>query len=266
MLREEVTPRRTVEFRTAGLRPAPLRLHVRPGRGFIPSIKRTDRSSLPIAQPHPRKPCARRSTRPTRAAFSSLPIACPEARRAQPYSSLAVLYHLRSFTRSRRHCVPHPQHAIALHLAFKTGSNPPLAQPHPRNMVCAPKRADQPNRREPQFSSLPIALIHPRNTHCVTHPRRAICTSYRWPPAGGVAFDSATTSGSGFIPSVTKRPQFPTACAASSAQHGLRAQARSSTRPTRAAFSSLPICADSPAQDAVACRCRRRTELTVRPA
>jgi hypothetical protein len=31
-------------------------------------------------------------------------------------------------------------------------------------MLCARKRAFKPNRRELQFSSLPIALIHPRNT------------------------------------------------------------------------------------------------------
>jgi hypothetical protein len=31
-------------------------------------------------------------------------------------------------------------------------------------MLCARKRAFQPNRYELQFSSLPIALIHPRNT------------------------------------------------------------------------------------------------------
>jgi hypothetical protein len=39
----------------------------------------------------------------------------------------------------------------------------PIAQPHPRNMLCARKRAVQPDQRGLHFSSLPIALIHRRN-------------------------------------------------------------------------------------------------------
>jgi hypothetical protein len=99
---------------------------------------------------------ARRST-PIDAScnFSSLPIACPEARRAQPHSSLSILYHLRSTTRATSLlCVPQPQRAIALPTAglrpapillttalltspSRPVLNPPLAQPHPRNKLCA---------------------------------------------------------------------------------------------------------------------------------
>jgi hypothetical protein len=77
-----------------------LRIAQAPGE-FIPTTKPTDRNSLPLA--------------------------CPEARRPQPY--------------------------------FVARSSTPLAQFHPRNMPCARKRAVQPNQRELLFSSLPICAV-----------------------------------------------------------------------------------------------------------
>jgi hypothetical protein len=70
------------------------------------------------------------------------------------------------------------------------------------------------------------------------------CTSYRRPPAGAFAFDLPTTSERGFIPSEKGPMQFPSYCAASPAQHALRAQAHRSTRPMRAAAqlaTDLPV-------------------------
>jgi hypothetical protein len=50
-------------------------------------------------------------------------------------------------------------------------SSRPIAQPHPRNMLCARKRALKPNKRELQFSSLPIAC--PEARRALIHPHKA---------------------------------------------------------------------------------------------
>ena len=161
----------------------------------------------------------------------------------------AIPYHVRSFTRARRHCVALRGAQTALLTSPpRPILNPPLAQFHPRNTPCARKRAVQHDQRELQSSSLPLAQPHPRNTPVRDASATRNCTSYRWPSAGAFASDSATTAGSEFIPSI-KRPQSPTACAASLAQDALRAQACRSTPSTRAAVQLVTVCADSFAQE-----------------
>ena len=67
---------------------------------------------------HALRALARLQPNPRELHSSSLPIACPEARRAQPHSSLSILYNLRSTTRATPLlCVPQPRRAIALRTA-----------------------------------------------------------------------------------------------------------------------------------------------------
>jgi hypothetical protein len=85
-------------------------------------------------------------------------------------SSLAVLHRLRSFTRAT--CLARVS-----------------APFNPINASCCSARYR-------------FAQFHPRNTPLRAATAARNRTPYRWPPAGAVAFDSATTSGRGFIPSV----------------------------------------------------------------
>ena len=205
--------------------------------GFIPSLKTNRRNALPFAQLHPRDT-------PLRAA--------PAARnctshRQPPTSALSC-----------RCTAP---------LAVKTGSNlPPLAQPHPRNTLCARARRSTRPTRAAVRARYRLRSIHPRKTPLRDAPATRNCTWYRWPPAGAVAFDSATTLGGIYPLRKTIRPRFSSTCAASSAQHALRAQAAVQPNRPELHFSSSPICADSPALHAVALRTRQPTELTARPA
>jgi hypothetical protein len=83
------------------------------------------------------------------------------------------------------------------------------------------------NHQETGFSSLRAATAA-RN-----------CTSYRRPPAGAFSPYDCTSH------LAFKTGSKPTACAASSAQHALRAQARCSTRSTRAAVQLATDCLSS---------------------
>jgi hypothetical protein len=74
---------------------------------------------------------------------------------------------------------------------------------------------------------LPLA---PRKTHR-TKAKQPVPSFSRIAPA----------LGRGFIPSEEGSPQFPTTCAASSAQHALRAQARLQPKQRELQFSSLPL-------------------------
>ena len=57
-------------------------------------------------------------------------------------------------------------------ISFVARNSVPLAQPHPRNLLCAHKRAIQPNRRELHFSPLPTAGPEPYSPFAVLYNLR----------------------------------------------------------------------------------------------
>jgi hypothetical protein len=59
-------------------------------------------------------------------------------------------------------------------------------------MLCAGKRAFNPNNAEMHFSSLPLALIHPRNIRLRVATAARNGTSYRWPPANAFSLCDGT--------------------------------------------------------------------------
>ena len=134
---------------------------------------------------------------------------------------------------------------------MKTRSNsPPLAQPHPRNTPCA-RRLTRSTRAAISARYRLLVLRHEgrslirRSRFCTTcadssaqhlffaYPRRH--TSYRRHPDGSLSPYDCTSH------LAFKTGSKPTACAASSAQHALRAQARPQPNPRELHFSSLPI-------------------------
>jgi len=107
-------------------------------------------------------------------------------------------------------------------------------------MLCARKRALQPNRRELQFSSLPLACPCGTKGATLIVARGSVPLAQFHPlktPLRDALAARNCTSHLAF-----KTGSKPTACAASPAQHGLRAQGRPSTQSTRAAAQLVTVC------------------------
>jgi hypothetical protein len=150
------------------------------------------------------------SIRPTRAAFQLVTDCLSEERRTHPYSSLAALYHLRSLTRAtcfaRKRAVQPNQTRAALQLVT----------------ACAASSAQHlffaRRNRGAQWHLVPPAL---------------------WPPPLPLTLQLRQEGDSS--PPQNDPTEFPTACAASSAQHALRVQARLQPNQRELHFSSLHL-------------------------